>query len=237
MSDDQISDEDLTAFLDQALEEDQAALIRAALARDPALSERLAALDFPMDQLQNEASVLAQHIPPVSPPVAKPLGPKVWWIAASLAAGIVIGAGAMRLANAPDTWVDVVASYQALYVPATLSGAVQAAEVTAAVISSFEAEAGLSLAGVTEVDGLTFKRAQTLGIDGRTLLQLAYVTSDGTPVAFCLTPVSEKDQVAQASITYGLQAVNWIHNGTGFVLIGDLPSDRLLKFYGQLSGA
>ena len=237
MSDAQFTDEDLTAYLDGELEGEKTALLESALSQDLSLSHRLASLDFPLDRLHKEAKALSDNVSPFQMPSASSSSSKVWLVAASLALGTVIGAGAMRLAEAPDTWVDAVASYQALYVPATLSGAMQPSDISTAVISAFEADTGVSLEGVTELKGLTFKRAQTLGIGGHMLLQLAYVTDDGTPVAYCLTSVEDVDRQATASTSHGLQAVDWVRNGTGFILIGDLSKEQLLTLQVQLPGA
>lgn len=237
MSARRFTDEDLTAYLDGEASPELRAAIDEALLHDPALAEALKALEFPMERLRSEADALADAVPEYATPVSAPRKASGWIIAASLMAGIGIGAGAVQIATPEQTWVDAVGSYQALYVPATLAGKVQPFATTQAVISAFEDEAGVSLDGVTEIEGLTFKRAQTLAIEGRRLLQLAYVTGDGTPVAYCLTQVDEKDRAPRSSVTFGLQAVDWVRDGTGFVLVGDLAPARLQSLQSSLPGA
>lgn len=237
MSQSTITDEDLTAHLDGEADAVTRTAIEDALASDSQLIKRLEGLDIPLDRLRAEGAALAEAVPPVVMPDVRPAPSKGWLVAASLIFGLLLGAGAMRLANPQDTWVDAIANYQALYVPATLAGDVQPVEITKAVVSAFEAEAGISLTGVTEIAGLTFKRAQTLGIEGRRLLQLAYVTEDGRPVAYCLTTVQDRDRLARHSVTYGLGAVDWVKDGVGYVLVGDLAADQLHALQATLPGA
>lgn len=99
--------------------------------------------------------------------------------------------------------------------------------VSSAVIDAFASRHGLSLDGVKDLDGLTFKRAQMLGFGGKPLLQLAYVTDRGVPVALCIVGVDDTDRMAQAGRHFGLASVDWVNQGTGFVLIGDVPAKDL----------
>ena len=93
------------------------------------------------------------------------------------------------------------------------------------------------MSGVTSIEGLEFRRAQTLGFEGRPLLQLAYVTVEGVPVALCLVSVDQGDRLARSSRQYGLATMDWIKGGVGYVLIGDVAADQLSSFRAQLPNA
>lgn len=239
-----ISDERLTAYLDDTLGPEARAQIDAALAEDADLAARLSALDVPISGLKAVMSpevIGAPQMPAglldavVSAPAAvqngvtpqqpqtKRRGPWVPMLfAASFAAGIALTY--VLTADSPEPsspkWVDAVASYQALYVTETLSGIRQDPTDTAQVLARAADNFGLSLTPALALDGLEFKRAQMLGWNGKPLLQIAYLTEDGTPMALCMTRVSAEDRGPKTSTSHSLAGVSWVENGVGYYLVG-----------------
>lgn len=244
----QITDEVLTAYLDGALEASVSAQIDAALAHDDALAARLATLDVPMDQLRDlmapavwnapalPADVLhspaAFVVPEPANAPSKPLMRRLWVpaaVAASFAAGLFVApmfAPAPPSAGSPK-WVEAVASYQALYVTATLDHATQAPDATAGVLTQASADFDVTLDPAIDIDGLDFKRAQMLGWNGKPLLQIAYLDGDGTPMALCLTRVGAEDRGPKTSVSHDLAGVSWVKNGVGYYLIGGQDIERV----------
>lgn len=231
----EFTDADLTGYLDGALDADQTAAIDAALARDPDLEARIASLDFPLIDLQgamNPAVLAAPALPDHLR--ARPEKPatghlKSWLmpaaIGASFAAGVIL-TPILRPTPAPlpvaaaGGWIDTIASYQSLYVTETLAAAIPNADETNIVLANAESALGVAMMPATTVAEMEFKRAQMLGFKGKPLLQMAYLTADGTPVALCVTTVSGEDRGAKTTQSHGLTGVSWIENGIGYLLIG-----------------
>lgn len=234
------TDAQLTGYLDDALSQDERASLEAALAADPALRQQLDQLRLPDGLLQNAFDVQTIGAPSMSASVlakmeaeAKATAPEVpkaanidkrpgfFWPLA-LAASFALGMMVMPVLRPASTqnWVDTVASYQALYVTETLAGKLQSPEVTQTVLTRAENLLGVDLQGVLDIDGLTFKRAQMLSLDGAPLVQMAYLDAQGQPFAFCLTARNTDDQADQSRMSFDLATASWIENGVGFVLVG-----------------
>ena len=90
--------------------------------------------------------------------------------------------------------------------------AAQLAEVSAAL--------GLDLTSVPDAEGLTLKRAQVLGFNGKPLVQLAYQRADGTPVALCIIPAGPDGKAVSMGVAQGMELARWNTPGFGFLLIG-----------------
>jgi len=216
------SDDQLSLFLDGEAEEVLEAQISAALGHDVVLAARVEKLSSSTQVIRNALDLvtlnapampanLATSAPSRLPQVLIPLG-----LAASFALGLLVSTALRQ----PVDWVDQVASYQALYVPETLSGSVQDAAVTLETLTSAQTALGLDLVGHTQIEGLNFKRVQMLGIEGAPLVQIAYVDAHGVPFALCAMPVSSEDRTFETEMNHALATVSWIENGIGFVLIG-----------------
>lgn len=245
-----ISDERLTAYLDNALGAEARADVEAALAADPALAERLYELTVPLDGLraimapdvlrapQMPEDLVAQ-LAPIAPqaPLQYPSAPstsrsRLWvpsLLAASFAAGVVATYVLTPAAPAPSApkWVEAVASYQALYVTETLAASQQDPAKTADVLAKAADDFGVSLGPALVLEGLEFKRAQMLGWNGKPLLQMAYLAADGTPMALCLTRVGAEDRGPKTSISHNLAGVSWVQDGVGYYLIGGSDADQV----------
>lgn len=232
MTDKQFSDEELCAYLDGELSQDVADRINASLAVDPELAQRLETLKFPIDALQFGADELLKNAPEfVEPGFQSDQKPTMQFFpyAAVLLIGIAVGYfGSIFLPDQKsDGWITAVASYQALYSKETLAGTGASSKSSIEVLNSFGETQTLPVAKFTNLPSLKFKRAQLLAFDGKPLLQMAFTTVDGQPVALCITPVAESDRVPNFGAYESLPAADWVENGKGFILIGDMKSDDM----------
>jgi len=145
-------------------------------------------------------------------------------------------------------WVERVADYQTLYVANTVANlsetrVADANKLIASVTgTSSDASAqsqslGQSL-GQSEVQtkipdfsdhGYQFARAQELGFEGKTLVQLVYSKPGDTPLALCFMAESDvKDLPVKLSKHHQLNAASWITDNQHFVLVAD-ESDAVLN--------
>jgi anti-sigma factor RsiW len=241
----QITDEVLTAYLDGVLDGPVSMQIDAALARDDALAKRLEQLDFPLDDLRDvmEPAVLGAPTSPYAQSQKEPRAPRKSVVrpflrkiavptalAACFLAGLVVSpllAPKGPIGDEPPKWVQAVASYQALYVTETLDHVTQDTAVTVGILADAEINFNVALAPAVELEDLNFKRAQMLGWNGKPLLQLAYLDSDGTPMALCLTPVGADDSEPKTSTSHNLAGVSWVKDGIGYYLVGGQDLGRV----------
>ncbi|MEX0364424.1 MAG: anti-sigma factor [Ruegeria sp.] len=237
------TDEELTAFLDGEADDALHAEIEAALEADPAVADQMAALDVPLAPIAEAYEALLQDVPPmpalpeaVVAPDAVPQ-PKWGWgwglgtFATGLAAGLAVAmfTGFGTPEPAPRGWVSFVASYQALYTEQTLmvaSPSVDEAQMQLAAVSD---AIGFDLTGLPEAEGLTFKRAQTLGFNGKPLIQIAFARADGTPVALCIIPAGPDAKPVDMGAAEGMELARWNTPGYGFLLIGGTDTAPLAR--------
>ncbi|WP_299620320.1 hypothetical protein [uncultured Tateyamaria sp.] len=227
------TDEELTAFLDGEADDELHAAIDAALETDAALLARAEALFLPpevmgamaqgYDALLDTAPAMAALPEPVAPPARRRRSWAVLPFGVGLAAGLAVAAfvGLSTPEPAPARgWVSFVASYQALYTTATLADAAPTAAETTAQLVTVSQAVGLDLTGLPEAAGLTFKRAQVLGFNGKPLVQIAFLRDDGTPVALCIIPAGPDAKPVNMGAAEGLGLARWNTPGHGFLLIG-----------------
>ncbi|NRB30691.1 MAG: hypothetical protein HRU27_08855 [Rhizobiaceae bacterium] len=231
------TDEELVAYLDGEVEFTPADAITAALANDPALAQRLADLDVNKDALrsgfdlmldENQSPVLPQslHSAMATPPKA---ANNNWLMAGSMAASILValfvGYGAGNFLNQPEApgWKAYVASYQSLYSADTLRHVNASPEAQTAELERVAAAIGKSidLAALQQNPDLTYKRAQVLSFKGKPLVQLAFLTKSGEPVALCILKSSKPDsaEMSQANLE-GMSSASWNKDGYAYLLIG-----------------
>ncbi len=130
-------------------------------------------------------------------------------------------------AEAPN-WRAVVAEYLTLYTRDTLAvipddGALRANEL---------AEVGnrLSLALTPQkvsLPDLALKRAQLFQFNGMPLAQIAYLSADDGPVAFCIIANGKPDAPAAFEERLGQNIVFWTKDGRGYMIIGKVPRATL----------
>jgi anti-sigma factor RsiW len=231
------SDQDLSCYLDGEADPALVSDIEAALAEDAALQARLNALRAGQQRF-TQALDAALELAPDMPAI--PLHPAnanraVSNLKAGLA-GIAIGALAalgLTYALAPDAqksdWINDVAVYQSLYVAETLAAVNLTPQENQAKLAQISRALGFDLTHLPQVSGLTLKRAQQLGYNGRPLAQVTFVNAAGSPVALCVTRTNAPDSTKiRFEMVQGLRAYIWNKNGFGLLLIGP-PDDPELE--------
>ncbi len=227
------SDEDLTAYLDGEADETLTRAISETVQNDLALSERLNGLRISEAQIKAAYDVLL-HDAPTMPDLPAPVHQRSFaWreLAAGLAVGAFLSAGfTASLRPKEPGWQDFVAAYQALYVTPTLAGVSTTNTDAQAQLTRVSQQLGLDLTRAPEGQKMTFKRAQVLGFEGRDLIQLAFLTDTGVPVALCIIATDTADtKPIQSKQLEGMEAVSWSEDGYGFLLIGGQDSDVILQ--------
>jgi hypothetical protein len=225
MQDNKFTDAELVAYLDGEKEFTPYEEIKRALRTDPALRKRLDDFFVDTDALALGLETL-QPDEGVAPIILKPsrFNYGIGGLALVGVLALVVGLGMGTWISKPDQgWTNYVAAYQALYSPNTLahidqSDADQVAElerVASAIGKSIPIE---KLKIFPEVD---YKRAQILNFEGRTLIQLAFVTGNGEPMALCILRTDEAAQNKPTqSVMEGMQSAYWSHVGYEYLLIG-----------------
>jgi anti-sigma factor RsiW len=234
-----ISDEQLTAYLDGEADPETSEKIAVLMSRDPALAERLEGLKIPLPAIRKafdqamdaapSAEIEALFEREAAAPAGQPAGS--WWkkglqlAAAASVLAFAIGLTAGRLTQPVDSsedWRVAVAEYQALYSKETLA-AIEPAPVTAeASIQSVAAKVGAPIVRETleSLDQLAFKRAQILRWGSAPLAQFAFLSAEGEPFALCVTPTKEADQPIVDEELKGLATSSWIRDGVAYMVIG-----------------
>jgi len=235
-----ITDEELAAYLDDAIDPVRRREIDAALAHDQRLAERLAGLDIDLSELRAGFDALADSAPvdrlrarlASAGRTERPPARSARWFA--IAAALMIAAafgyvvGSRGIGARVPGWQSAIADYQALYTGATLASLVIDPAIQRRDVAEVSARLGLPLElEALQIPGLDYKRAQILSFEGRPLAQFAYLDQTGTPIAFCATPTGEADSPIRAGTFRGLDAAFWSHKGFGFIVIGGTRADQL----------
>ncbi len=215
------SDDVLRQYLANQAPPEVAARIEEALAADPALEDRLMALDDLAPVLRAGLDLLPD--PQIDTRVLAAPPSRGWMrLAASFAAGAVL-AGALAWGLRPDTpdWRMAVASYQALYAPATIAALEITPDKLQAQMARAESQIGASdLYDLTQgLEGLTPLRVQTLAYKDKPLIQIVFATDTGAPVALCVL-ASTKDRAPDAMLREGLASMSFATDDHHWLLIG-----------------
>jgi len=222
------SDEQLTAFLDGEIDAQTARDIKKSLEDDEDLKARLAALSLPIDDLKAAFGGLLGAAP-VGPDLSQSTKPRapatrklaVMAIAASVVLGIAIGMVLQTAQTKPSGWKEYAAAYHSLYVTRTLSAVETSSEDKLRLLASLGEVLGYDLSPAQTDDTLVFKRGQLLGYQGTALVQLAYLTPGGAPVALCITrSAGARDMPVTPTELEGMAAAEWSQDGLEFLLIG-----------------
>lgn len=238
----QITDEELTAYLDSELDSQMAAQVEHALSTNPAISERLRALEIVKQDLMPAFDSILKDAP-ISPPFGAPTrsvarGSFVR-VATALVAGLVAVAVIIRGYPVDPTQGleldEQIAVYQNLYVYETLSSLDFTESEKSRQLSSLSDRIGYDLSPFAQIEGLEFVRGQLLGFDGEGLAHLSYLSADGHPIALCAVRTASPEQL-DATVTelLGMTAVKWQDAGYSFVLIGELEPGIIDTFVSSL---
>ncbi len=232
------SDDELTAWLDGEAEQSRANLIKDAMERDPVLRAHIENLSIDMDAMKTAFDSLltkAPKMPVIDAGESVPKPANTWsgWRSATAAIAI-IAAGAVGYisANTQDTsWRGYVAAYQALYINETLASIDRADDALDEELSriSNAIAKSIDLSALQAVDALNYKRAQVLGFEGRPLIQLAFLTDQGDPVALCI--IRAEDGEAMSTVLKdmeGMSSASWADESFEYLLIGS-GDDALIE--------
>lgn len=238
------SDEVLTAYIDGEADQSTRNAIETALRTDAVLAERLASLEIPIGGVSRAFDGLldiAPGIPELPATSHDAVGKRNRGIvlAASLVVGLVFGAGIMSWRTPqPPGWMDYVAAYHALYVNETLADVVPDTDTSAITLSALSATLGYELSQADQDGLLEFRRGQILGYQGRPLVQLAYLSSTGDPVALCIIRSQTTGSTSEISVSRleGMAAAHWEKNGFEFLLIGGTDQTVITDAAQQLAG-
>ncbi|MEM9434714.1 MAG: hypothetical protein AAGA12_12400 [Pseudomonadota bacterium] len=233
MSDQTFTDEELTSYLDEEASGALRREIDAAMLQDQHLRERLARLQIPREDVLHAFETLLGSAPDMEAfksekeRLSKAHRRIVAGLAASLMIGVLLGANLFRGTQEPD-WRDYVAAYQALYVNGTLANARTSEDNAQMVLAQLGKTIALDLAPAMSDPVLDFRRAQILGFEGQPLVQVAYLTPLGDPVALCII----KTDAAQSfdidlSKREGMQSAAWSDGSHAYLLIGGEDADLI----------
>ncbi|MEM9581995.1 MAG: hypothetical protein AAGA08_02675 [Pseudomonadota bacterium] len=224
-----ITQEDLTAYLDGEASDALVTRIEAELGQNAELQARLAGLELDTAAMRVAAEPLLADAPQglVPQPQASRQSKTGWAIAASLIIGL--GAGYLLFAkpasDKPD-WMAYVAAYQALYVPETLARLDDTAQTDFSYLSD---QIGRDLSPAAQANNLDFKRGQVLGFEDTALIQLAYADASGGPVALCIIRNTSAPQGLTLTEMEGMQAASWSDGTHAYLLIGGQDADLIAQ--------
>lgn len=234
-----VTDEMLTAFLDDEIDTETSECISDLIRKDPALAARLEALQIPIDAMRSAFDFAAKGAPTdrlaavfdVQAPSRSDEGRllrarrgRQFAVAASILA-LAVGLWAGRMTIGPDSdqdWRVAVAEYQALYSKDTL-GVIDASAADNDDTVRWVAEkvgAPIEPHILVNLDRLTFKRAQILRWQDAPLAQFAFLSDRNEPIAFCATPTSDADRPAESNLFKGLASSSWVEDGVAYMVIG-----------------
>lgn len=242
------SDEELTAYLDEELTAADAQAVSAALDSDPALRARLNSLTFDRDSLDAAFTALLTEAP--DPPAMRDADKAAtdrtkkrtrWAVAAAAAVGFVIGASTLPLLplDGPDSWQQAAAIYHKLYVTETLIPVTPSDEQLSLELArvSESLQRDISLGELEGLDALSPRRAQILSFADQPLVQIAFLSDDGVPVALCILRSDEAEETAiDIREMEGMSAATWSRDGYEFMLIGGTNNGRIHAAAETLSG-
>jgi anti-sigma factor RsiW len=255
------SNEELVAYLDGELDSEVRAAIEAKLAADGALRVRAERLRLdrsefaaafgrlfdaaPADRL---AVALAQVKAESAARSAARTGSGrvLGLIAAGLLLFIIGGAAGYLTAArtgagdrisdaAPGYWRQVVAEYVALYSPETFAGFPEDRAIQTVALAAVGKKLGLNLTPDTvALPGLTLKGPVLFTFRDMPLAQVAYLSRDYGPIAFCMIANGQPDRPPSFETREGKNIVYWQKGGRGYLVIGTAPRNDLETYAARL---
>jgi anti-sigma factor RsiW len=255
-----MSDETLVAYLDGELAPAEHARLEERLAADPALRARLDLLrsgdgDFagvfqnlfdaaPADRLaamldrveaerdaRRAGSTRGGFRPALIAAAAALL--IVGGVAGYLASGVT-GSEEIEAAD-PGYWRSVVADYVALYTTDTFAGIPDNDAIKSAGLAGVGGKIGLDLSlDRVRLPDLNLKGAIIFAYRDMPLAQIAYLSKDKGPVAFCIIANGASDHGLRFEEREGRNIVYWAKGGRSFLVIGKLPKEVLESYAASL---
>jgi anti-sigma factor RsiW len=151
---------------------------------------------------------------------------------------------AANSAKPEPTWRDAVAGYVRLMTPETFTSAPQSQEQAIAALASAQKSVGVDVATlVTRVPDLTFQRAEVLTLNGRPLVQLAFLDKQQNVVAICVLSRKAKPETLppdtlsslKPETVSGHSIVSWDYNTHGFLVISKDKPESVLEIAKQVA--
>jgi anti-sigma factor RsiW len=225
------TDEDLTAFLDGELEPERLHAVTEALSNDKSLQARLDTLSIPVHEIKAAFDNLTPNAPPY-PSALENHGPKrhgyggyLPAMAASAVLCLATGwlAASLYLRDTSAGWQQSVATYHALYVNSTLADINQTPAAAAEELTRVSGIIGkpIALNTVMASQTLDYKRAQILGFEGRPLIQLAFLSKTGIPVALCIIKDGKSENSGvKTGLLRGMATASWSKGEYDYLLVG-----------------
>lgn len=228
----EFSDEELTAYLDGECDSTLARNIETSVASDPQVGSQLARLQLDRENLAHAFDQILDTAPEHTPAEyvegsrQSGFGMKAFGRTAAImlvCLGAGFGAAQLIRESHANHWHNYVAAYQALYANKTLAHISQSEPAAAEELKRVSAAIGttIDLTDVNQINLLEYKRAQILAYKGQPLIQLAFLSKLGLPVALC---IMQSKRPAETDISVapmeGMQAAYWSKGGYDFLLIG-----------------
>lgn len=243
-------DVELTGYLDGELDADARHALEARLAADESLRARrdrlaagrpdAAAFDRLLDDAPHDrlAALLAAAEPWPQP--ARRTANPLLAIAAALVlivAGVAAGFGIARFALPPEvqvvhgppaSWREAVAEYLALYTDETLAIIPDDPDLRRTELAAAGERLAIALTpDIVALPGMTLKRTELLDFRGLPLAQIAYLSPEAGPVAFCIIANGKPDAPLAFEERDGFNVGFWTVGGIGYMVIGKIPQPRL----------
>ena len=241
MQDRYFSDEELVAYLDGEADFAPIDEIAAALKTDIALAKRLEGLRVDTRAIAQSFEGMASSDRPMPNLPARPaVKMRYGMVAAAAMIALALGFGAgfsTSSMNAPG-WRDYVAAYQALYINATLAHVKVDQSRQQDELNRVSAAIGKAI----KVDALNvspevhYKRAQILGFKGQALVQLAFLTSTGDPVALCIIRSDQSTpEPIVSEMMEGMSSAYWTKGNYEYLLIGGTDQSMVTRLAEKFS--
>ncbi len=133
-----------------------------------------------------------------------------------------------------------VARYQALYVADTIAHIGRDPDLIALQFERASRAINLNLPqqALSDVAELQLTRAQILGYNGAPLIQIAYQSKTGAPIALCIIAKADSNAQGpiQSSVMMGLASSSWETDNHQFLLIGNAPNQEMKLWAQKLRG-
>jgi anti-sigma factor RsiW len=173
-------------------------------------------------------------------PLRRSRPPGIWQMAAAASialtmfgTGIVTGVifAPDKTVTASRSWMEAVAQYVSLFSEQTLAGMPADPAARDEGLRRVSTALGLDISRekLAALPTLDFQGTQLLQLEGKPLVQIAFRSDTGKPVAICIIKTTKAPEAAAPDKRHGLNIVHWIANGYGFMVIGDVPQETLQR--------
>lgn len=243
-----ITDEVLVAYLDQTLSAAETVAIEKALGENSTLAARLERLRFDEGALRDAFSGFAAAAPADTIEKAlrvieeartdtgekRPVPPSRRMVAASLLGLLATGSLAYLWGrdSRPDmtNWREAVAQYHSLYSERTLAGIADGDPDVPRDLVRVGHDLGLEIR--TEwlnLPDLSPRRVQALRFHGVPVAQIAFSSTKGPPVAFCIRPIDAPTSPLRSETRAELAIAHWVRDGFAFMIIGGNDQEFVMR--------